>query len=231
MKTRFSKFLAAQLIVWNVGQGQWVTEVTSQYCLHYDLGGEVSAVKEAHRFCQNKMNYLFLSHWDWDHISFAAPFAAKVRLSCLLETPSGPTASWKRKYIDQIPLCKTNDKPQPIIYSPSPQKNLRPNDRSQIAFSKLFGVLLPGDSPGSQEKKWISSMPADSIVGLVLGHHGSRTSTSPALLASLPRLRWAVASSRFEKYGHPHAKVKSRLESLKIPLLRTEDWGHLHFLK
>ena len=31
---------AKRLIVWNVGQGQWVTWVQDKVCLHFDAGGE-----------------------------------------------------------------------------------------------------------------------------------------------------------------------------------------------
>jgi competence protein ComEC len=64
---------------------------------------------------------------------------------------------------------------------------------------------------------------------LVLGHHGSRTSTSSLLLDHLPRLTAAVSSARFRKYGHPHARVRRDLAKRHIPLLRTEEWGNLHF--
>ena len=30
-------------IIWNSGQGQWVTQVTNETCTHFDFGGEVFA--------------------------------------------------------------------------------------------------------------------------------------------------------------------------------------------
>ena len=33
-------------IIWNVGQGQWVTAVEFDRCLHFDFGGEFFQLKE-----------------------------------------------------------------------------------------------------------------------------------------------------------------------------------------
>lgn len=230
MKKHLSNFLAAQLIVWNVGQGQWVTEVSHQSCIHFDLGGEKDVSKEALQVCKGKNNILFLSHWDWDHISFSAKFAAKSLNACLAQRPLGTTADWKKRQIERIPLCE--GKIRKSLYTPDLEKNKNTaNELSEVFVSQDSKILLPGDSPSSQEKKWIPRLSHLRIEGLILGHHGSRTSTSENLLRALPYLKWTVASSRKEKYGHPHAQVVLRLNERHIPLLRTEDWGNLHFLR
>jgi competence protein ComEC len=63
---------------------------------------------------------------------------------------------------------------------------------------------------------------------LILGHHGSQTSSSQAFLTQA-RPGLAIASARRARYGHPHRKVVSRLRQKKIPTLTTEDWGSLFF--
>ena len=64
---------------------------------------------------------------------------------------------------------------------------------------------------------------------LVVGHHGSRTSTSKELLESLTHLHAGLVSARAAKYGHPHNQVISQFAQQKTPLLTTEKWGHLIF--
>jgi len=228
-----SKLWLAQLIVWNIGQGQWVTEVHPQACLHYDLGGEKNITEKVEKLCRNRPNYLFLSHWDWDHISFAAPYAARVRTSCLVKLPAGTASPHKRRFIEKIPLCRPEQLRQlssrvKVIYEAFPKPRRTSNELSRVIYSRGFRVLIPGDSPSNQEKTWSSEAPAFTA-GLILGHHGSRTSTGLKLLDSLKNLRWAVSSARQRKYGHPHREVIERLEKVKVPLLKTEDWGHLHF--
>lgn len=230
---------ASELVVWNVGQGQWATESHETICLHYDLGGEINVSARALKLCHQKKNILFLSHWDWDHISFVARFAAKVKDVCLWKLPLGKTSSWKTKYIQKIPLCRDEDRilTSRYIYSLTDEKifnlkkrKINPNDLSLVYQSSFHHVIFPGDSPLQKERLWIDQIRAP-VQGLVLGHHGSKTSTSKALLDQLPNLQWAVASARKRKYGHPHDRVIRDLKKIKIPLLKTEDWGHLHFMK
>lgn len=106
-------------------------------------------------------------------------------------------------------------------------------DDSANAASRVFmienRVLLPGDSIASEEKKWGLFVRKHPITLLVLGHHGSRTSTSEALLKNLPHLKQAIASARREVYGHPHKTVLKRLKKNGVAVIATEDWGSLHW--
>ncbi len=226
--------LDEQFIVWNVGQGQWTSEVHNNFCLHFDLGGERNVSYEVLRFCRNKMNYLHLSHWDWDHISYAAKFAALTPQVCLFRRPTGPSSTEKMNLIEQIPLCNTEQLHEVAewtlaLHTPSKAKKGDSNSLSEVMYSKAFKIVIPGDSPKTQEKFWAEKAPARSL-GLVLGHHGSRTSTSLQLLEQMSHLQWAVSTARKKRYGHPHTEVVALLKKEKVPLLRTEDWGHLHFL-
>lgn len=112
----------------------------------------------------------------------------------------------------------------------SPRETQSSNDSSQIVYSKTFQTLIPGDSTKKQEKIWRFKTPS-TAQGLILGHHGSRTSTSKELLQTLPNLKWAIASARYEKYRHPHKDVLKNLKAHRIPILKTEDWGHIRIQK
>ncbi|PIS10488.1 MAG: hydrolase [Bdellovibrio sp. CG10_big_fil_rev_8_21_14_0_10_47_8] len=226
-----------ELIVWNVGQGQWVTEVKATVCIHYDAGGERNPRQEILRKCSGKQNYLLLSHWDWDHIGWAPDLAAQLPKLCLFSLPQGPANARKQQALQAIPLCTVAERNQllafvQVIYRPQGSFGFlsSPNDWSQVVVSKDFQALIPGDSPVRQEKKWLKLSPTDTR-GLILGHHGSRTSTGKRLLEYLPGLRWAVASARKQRYGHPHPQIVALLKKEKVPLLRTQDWGHLRFQK
>jgi competence protein ComEC len=218
----------SQFIIWNVGQGQWTTEVHSDFCIHYDIGGEINRSKEALKFCQGKPNLIHLSHWDWDHISFAVSYARQSNSACLIAKPLGTSSPHKEKFLDSLQICK----PELLkgIYQPlfEGREGKTSNDGSSVIFSKKFHVLVPGDSTAAMEKLWAAESPARTT-GLVLGHHGSRTSTSAYLMDHLPRLEWAVSSARERRYGHPHARVRALLRERHVPLIRTEDWGSLHF--
>ncbi len=220
-----------ELIVWNVGQGQWVTDLHSDFCVHYDMGGEFNVTNKVLKLCQGKKNFVHLSHWDWDHISFVASFTRKSLFACLIEKPLGTSSAFKERSLARVPLCDRKEIPNAFRTLFQGQiRGHNSNNASSVVQDKDFDVLIPGDSTTAMEKIWRwQTSPATH--GLVLGHHGSRTSTSQALLDRMPHMQWAVASARESRYGHPHAQVRQLLRFKKIPLLRTEDWGDLHFTK
>lgn len=85
-----------QFIVWNVGQGQWVTIINGHQCLHFDTGGEFFPLKQIDQKCSGLQNYIFLSHGDWDHINGLKYFKRKKGLFCLNNLPE-ETLSFKKK--------------------------------------------------------------------------------------------------------------------------------------
>lgn len=87
--------------------------------------------------------------------------------------------------------------------------------------------LLTGDAERDEEAWLLRHYPPEALVAdvLKLGHHGSRTSSSPALLdAVAPRL--AIASvGAGNRYGHPAPETLRELLVRDIPALRTDLEG------
>jgi len=236
-----------QMIVWNVGQGAWSTEVFDQVCLHFDAGGERSALPLLPKYCEGHENLLFLSHADQDHIGFAASLAQTFP-TCVESLPVGLSYR-KKKNLSPIPLCPTPQTlssfdaslvpiaikvwPLKIFDGKNPHaKHMSPNDTSRVWISRNEWFVIPGDSPKREEKIWRENIPHPSRIRiLILGHHGSRTSTSDKTLLKMPHLEMAVSSARQVRFGHPHAEVVALLKKHHIALIRTEYWGHLHFLE
>lgn len=224
-----------KLIVWNVGQGQWLTFVSSAQgrCLHYDFGGEYAPdIKTLQHYCRDKENQVLLSHADWDHRSFFKRLSQLPRL-CIFPQSLPELRKTKNQFwiqLSQLPACASQSG-TPTILLPEKllphQKLKNSNQLSRILFLK--GVLATGDAPQKVEDRLVSQVDLRPLRLLILGHHGSKTSTSPRLLNVLPNLKMAVASARYQRYKHPHSSVVARLQKNKTPLLRTEQWGHLHF--
>ena len=84
-----SEFLAQALVVWNVGQGQWVTVIEERTCWHFDTGGEKAPRPQIVRACRARHNVVSYSHWDWDHLSFAPRLSTWLPDICLLFPPYG----------------------------------------------------------------------------------------------------------------------------------------------
>ena len=223
-------------VVWNIGQGQWVTHVLNDTCLHYDVGGEVGSFsfirQKILKLCFSRQNEIILSHWDFDHYANIVSFAKAVPRLCWLSQPSEKVQKVTAKLVLEINLhaCLdnrfligglANEKWQPVTFNSS-------NESSGVFQDE--NVLLPGDSPINQEKTWLRQMNnLTNIEILVLGHHGSRTSTGDELLRRLMHLKMTIASARFAKYHHPHFLTLKRIKQRQVPVVKTEDWGNIYF--
>lgn len=216
-----------QLIVWNVGQGQWATLVRGADCWHFDFGGERNPIKSVYPICHWRQNHLVLSHGDRDHFSFLNSLKTNFKNICLDGHNWSSQLQAKMK-VTGIKTCDLDKQNEFDWYVPLQNKfDSDDNKKSQIVQTSNW--LIPGDAPQKNEHGWLTlKHKVEQIRYLLLGHHGSRTSTSNELIERLSNLRQCIASSRLKKYGHPHREVVQKLRG-HCALLRTEEWGHLHF--
>lgn len=103
-----------------------------------------------------------------------------------------------------------------------------PNSASTIIRARYgaVSVLLTGDAE-VEEERWLLEHARDELRATILkvGHHGSRTSTTPAFLEAVsPRLA-LVSVGAVNTYGHPSPEVMSRLTESGATVLRTDQLG------
>ena len=216
------------LIVWNVGQGQWITHSLPKMCLHLDAGGERFPRRaQLTDICGNKTNFFFVSHFDWDHISFLPKAMSLLGRSCLFLMDQTPPPS-KKRYIQSLRKCpKTPMAQWPIELIHNPQWPTKNSNSESLVFVLSKRILISGDSPTQQEKIWGRHKALRHIEVLIVGPHGSYTSTSSFLLRQMPALNQAIVSARRFRYGHPHVKTLYRLRKKKVPVVTTETFGHI----
>ena len=103
----------------------------------------------------------------------------------------------------------------------------RPNDWSVILSIHFgdFDALLMGDAEETAEERVLPVLGEETIEVLKVGHHGSRTSTTPPLLERVsPRVAMISAGAR-NRYGHPAPSVLRRLAGAGATVLRTDRSG------
>jgi competence protein ComEC len=102
-----------------------------------------------------------------------------------------------------------------------------PNDNSLVVRIR-FGArsfLLLGDAEQHAEAELVRLGLVGPVDVLKVGHHGSRTSSTDALLArTSPRLA-IVSAGVGNRFGHPHDEVIARLEAHHARVLRTDHDG------
>ena len=101
------------------------------------------------------------------------------------------------------------------------------NRLSLVLLAEAAGrcAVLTGDLDRAGERAVVARDPDLGCDLLKVGHHGSKTSTGPELLAAVrPRLA-LVSAGRGNPYGHPAGEVVARLERSGVILLRTDRQG------
>lgn len=89
-----------------------------------------------------------------------------------------------------------------------------------------FSALLTGDAPAAVEEALVGRAGAAlEAEVLKVGHHGSSTSTTGALLQATGASLALISAGRGNRYGHPHPAVLARLDSAGLRVLRTDVDG------
>lgn len=110
------------------------------------------------------------------------------------------------------------------------QTSARPANNDSLALHLAYGetaVFLEGDAERSSEQRIAGLGPR--AVLLKVAHNGSRSSTTPELLAAVsPRYALISVGAR-NPFGHPRPEVLDRLQSARVATYRTDLNGAVTF--
>ena len=96
---------------------------------------------------------------------------------------------------------------------------------SVLATSGDFDVLITGDMGGDVEQLLLEHTELPHVELLVAGHHGSKYSTSPELLAAIQPETAVISVGADNRYGHPTSETLERLSAAGTELYRTDLQG------
>jgi competence protein ComEC len=95
-----------------------------------------------------------------------------------------------------------------------------------VAFGQT-SVLLEGDAQVASEQQMLTEDLHSDL--LKVGHHGSRTSTSPRFLAAVSPSYAVISVAQHNPYGHPKMEILQRLQDQHIRTFRTDALGATSF--
>jgi len=112
-----------------------------------------------------------------------------------------------------------------ILSPPQDYFSDKPGNNDSLAFRVSYGsrtFLLTGDMERPMENRLLADGLLKHADVLKVGHHGSKTSSTPLFLDAVsPSL--AVVSAGYENsFGHPHPDVLKRLRDRHAAVLRTD---------
>jgi competence protein ComEC len=118
----------------------------------------------------------------------------------------------------------------------SPQENYGnsgpPTNNDSLVMRIEYGkasALLEGDAEAPTEQAMMAHR-LSPVTLLKVGHHGSRTSTTPDFLAALSPKDAVVSVGKGNTFGHPRFEVITRIAAGGTRLYRTDEFGLTTFL-
>lgn len=232
------------LLAADVGQGNAVLLRTATHSLLYDTGPRYSLDSDAGdrvlvpllRAQGERLDLIMLSHRDSDHTGGAAAVRAQQPQARLVGSVAGDAAL---QVLGEISPCVagqqwTWDGVQfELLHPPaaSPPEGTRParsNALSCVLRVRSAGgavALLAGDIEAAQEQLLVAQAAPLQADVLLLPHHGSKTSSSPAFLDAVqPRTALVQAAYR-SRFGHPAPEVLARLQARGIAVVESARCG------
>ncbi|MFY9937022.1 MAG: ComEC/Rec2 family competence protein [Silvibacterium sp.] len=97
----------------------------------------------------------------------------------------------------------------------------------RVSYGKT-SALLEGDAEAPSEARMVAAGGLKSDL-LKVGHHGSKTSTTPAFLAAVSPSWSAISVGRRNFYGHPRHEVLEALQAVHVATYRTDMLGLTSF--
>ena len=218
--------------VLDVGQGLAVHLQTARHDALFDTGaGEAGRVLLPVLRARgvSRLDALWLSHHDIDHDGAADSLLPQLPVGRLYRGQPGSAAAWRGQ------PCVAGqswvwDGVRIDVLAPRAGEQGEDNALSCVLRVATLqqALLVSGDAPLATEAALVARYGRQlrSDV-LVLGHHGSRTSSGALWLQTVqPRLA-LVSAGYLNRYRHPHPEVVSRLDASGIALWRTDRDGAL----
>lgn len=232
----------------DVGQGQCISVFCEDRTFLIDCGSSslnVDAAENAFAYLsqcgRTEIDALFITHLHSDHVNGILELMERIPVATLLlsydvEDPDGILPSILAQAdnygteVRQISFDERYDFNKGSFDLFAPFGGESENERCLTLKIILgdYSALITGDMPAKSEKELLISHDISDVDLYVVGHHGSKYSTSVELLQTL-NARWAVISTGYNNYGHPTSETLQRLEYFGYTVFRTDKNGTVEF--
>ncbi len=196
--------------------------------------GETVVVNYLHSKGISRIDRLYLTHQDTDHVGNFPSISQNIKIKRLY-LPAGmeKLASFQNR------LRNSKIKPQVVTpvtdqTSEFPIQILHPfesgagkNEDSMVLLYRMSGqhFLFTGDLDQVNELKVIQKYPTLTADVMKTGHHGSKTSSAPTFIEHLNPKLAIISAGRNNRYGHPNAETLATLKKNKVPFVITAQSG------
>ena len=231
----------------DVGQGQSVLLSSDDAYALVDCGSGNSwydagkiAAGQLHTMGCRQLDYLVLTHYDSDHINGIHALLARMPVKVLLAPRQADEDGLQAeilalaeeygtevRFVDDVTECSFGDAAL-TLYPPVGEGSDNEAGIAALCSLDSSDALITGDLDMGAERRLLETYALPEIEFLLVGHHGSKYSTSEELLAALTP-ETAIISCGSNSYGHPADETLRRLVEHGAELFRTDLQGTIHF--
>jgi competence protein ComEC len=189
-----------------------------------------------------RLDALAITHGDPDHIGGAAAILRAFRPPSIWEGVPVPPHPWLRAVTNQADALGLHwrtvqagdaERIGPVLirvlHPPLPDwERQRVRNEDSVVLDVRIGdvsIVLPGDIGQEGERAIRALLQPAAIVVFKAPHHGSATSSTPALLAALRPAVVVFSAGRDNRFGHPAAAVVARYRELGVAMWSTAQDG------
>ena len=181
-----------------------------------------------------KIDYLFLSHGDYDHMGEAINLVnnfkvEKVIFNCgeFNDLEKDLIKVLDKKHIKYYSCIKELNIDNNKLYFLQTKKYDNENDNSSVIYTELNGYKFKfmGDASTTTEKEILNKYNLPDIDVLKVGHHGSKTSSGKEFINEINPKYSVISVGKNNRYGHPNKEVLDNLNDSKV--YRTDQDGSI----
>jgi competence protein ComEC len=230
-----------ELHVLDVGQGQTLLLRSGNANAMVDCGGPSArgtlstALSRLSALDITYLDLLVITHHHADH-SNAVPALLEfieVGLIVMPEEPETPLFHevWDAAGAHNVPVLLLEQdisfrfgESRLYLFAPRPGRSGNENGIAVLCLWSFYGTAITGDLGFASERNLLARYDWPTVESIVVGHHGSRHSTSAEWLATL-QPRYGFISVGHNSYGHPAPDLMARLEAANVEVYRTDQHG------
>lgn len=219
----------------DVGQGQCALVRQGRHLTMVDCGGDSydDPGDLAANYLQNagksRIDLLVLTHFHDDHANGVPQLLRRLQVSCIampepdLEVPlCREILSLAEEKKIRCLIIKEDLHLEPeqgsrlVLYAPLGDEQINERGLTVLAGAGEQEALLTGDMNGEVEQLLLDHADLPDIELLFAGHHGSKYSTSLALLEAVRPELVLISAGQDNLYGHPSPETLERLQGCSV---------------
>ena len=233
-----------RMTVLDVGQGQCIILQSAGRTFLVDCGGD-SDTKAADLAAEtllsqgiSRLDGVIVTHYDRDHAGGIGYLLSRISADAVF-LPDSPDENGILESIrpyccdaqffveEDLFLCW--DDASMTVFAPILSSSDNERGLCVLFRDENCDILITGDLSSLGEQLLLMEQQIPKLTALVVGHHGSKSSTGEALLEATSPQYAFISVGADNYYGHPSSDVLDRLNKFGCTVYRTDEDGTIIF--